>query len=201
MQKIYLVRHGETEWSLSGQHTGITDIPLTENGRRMAKLFEPFVAKENLSLVLTSPLQRARMTCELAGLSGQAEIDPNLMEWNYGEYEGLTTKQIHAKAPDWMIFRDGCPSGESPNQIANRVDQVIEKIHGTKGNVALFAHGHILRVFVARWLGFPVEAGCHFMLDTATLSVLSYYRDCSVIKRWMMRPRKNRRRVLWNRIC
>lgn len=184
MQKIYLVRHGETEWSLSGQHTGITDIPLTENGRRMATLFKPLFIKEKLALVLTSPLQRARVTCELAGLGKQAEVDSNLMEWNYGQYEGVTTEQIHVKWPDWMIFKEGCPGGESPNQVGDRVDQVIAKIRAVKGNVALFAHGHILRVLVARWLGFPVEAGCHFMLDTGTLSVLSYYRGFPAVERW-----------------
>jgi probable phosphoglycerate mutase len=183
-QKIYLVRHGETEWSLSGQHTGITDIPLTENGKNMALLFKPLVVKENLALVLTSPLERARMTCELAGLGGQAEVDPNLIEWNYGDYEGLTTEEIHAKSPDWMIFQDGCPGGESPKQVGDRVDQIIERIRRTEGHVALFAHGHILRVLVARWLGFPARAGCHFMLDTGTLSVLSYYRGFPAVKRW-----------------
>jgi len=184
LQQIYLVRHGETEWSLSGQHTGITDIPLTEKGRSVAKLFEPFAAKVSLALVLTSPLERARTTCELAGLGEQAEVDPDLMEWNYGEYEGLTTQQIHAKSPEWMLFRDGCPGGESPEQMTIRVDRLITRVRATEGNVALFAHGHILRVLAARWIGFPVMAGCHFMLDTATLSVLSYYRGIPAVKRW-----------------
>ena len=184
IQQIYLVRHGETEWSLSGQHTGITDIPLTENGRRVAKLFEPLFAKVSFALVLTSPLQRARTTCELAGLGEQAEIDRDLMEWNYGEYEGLTPKQIHAKSPEWMLFRDGCPGGESPEQVGARVDRVIARVRAVEGHVALFAHGHIFRVLAARWLGFPAAAGCHFMLDTATLSVLSYYRGIPAVKRW-----------------
>lgn len=184
LQHIYLVRHGETAWSLSGQHTGITDIPLTENGRRDAKLFEPLVAKMNFALVLTSPLERARMTCELAGLGEQAEVDRDLMEWNYGEYEGLTTKQIFAKSPEWMLFRDGCPGGESPEQVSIRVDRLIARIRGVKGNVALFAHGHILRVLAVRWIGFPVMSGCHFLLDTATLSVLSYYQDIPAVERW-----------------
>jgi probable phosphoglycerate mutase len=184
LQQIYLVRHGETEWSLSGQHTGITDIPLTANGRSVAKLFEPLAAKVSFALVLTSPLERARTTCELAGLGKRAEIDRNLMEWNYGEYEGLTTKQIHAKSPEWMLFRDGCPGGESPEQVSTRVDRLIARVHAVEGNVALFAHGHILRVLAARWIGLPVMAGCHFMLDTATLSVLSYYRGVPVVKRW-----------------
>lgn len=184
LHEIFLVRHGETEWSLSGQHTGITDIPLTANGRKVAKLFEPLAAKVSFSLVLTSPLERARTTCELVGLGGKAIIEPDLMEWNYGEYEGLTTKQIHAKSPEWMLFRDGCPGGESPEQVSARVDRVIAKICAAEGNVALFAHGHILRVLAARWIGFPVLAGSHFMLDPATLSVLSYYRGIPAVKRW-----------------
>lgn len=184
LQQIYLVRHGETEWSLSGQHTGITDIPLTANGRKVAKLLEPLFARVSVALVLTSPLKRARTTCELVGIDKQAEIDHDLMEWKYGEYEGLTTEQIHAKSPEWVLFRDGCPGGESPEQVCARVDRVIAKIHAADGHVALFAHGHILRVLAARWLGFPVMAGCHFMLDTATLSVLSYYRGFPAVKRW-----------------
>ena len=183
-QLVYLVRHGETAWSLSGQHTGITDIPLTANGRRVAKLFEPLCAKLTLTLVLTSPLERARTTCELAGLGARAEIDRNLMEWNYGEYEGLTPKQIRAKAPEWLLFRDGCPGGESPEQVGARVDRLVTRVRAAEGHVALFAHGHILRVLAARWLGLPASAGCHFMLDTATLSVLGYYRGIPAVKRW-----------------
>jgi probable phosphoglycerate mutase len=183
-QQAYLVRHGETEWSLSGQHTGITDIPLTANGRRLAKLFEPLFAKVSFALVLTSPLERARTTCELAGLGGRAEVDRNLMEWNYGEYEGLTPKQIREKSPEWMLFSDGCPGGESPEQVGARVDRVIAKVRAVEGHVALFAHGHILRALAARWLGFPAGAGCHFMLDTATLSVLSYYQGIPAVRRW-----------------
>lgn len=184
LQQIYLVRHGETEWSLSGQHTGITDIPLTENGRRAAKLFEPHFANQSFALVLTSPLERARTTCELAGLNEQAEVDRDLMEWNYGAYEGLTSKQIHTQSPDWTLFRDGCPGGESPEQVSARADRVLARVRGANGNVVLFAHGHILRVLAMRWLGLPVAAGCHFMLDTASLSVLSDYRDTPVMKQW-----------------
>jgi len=184
LQETYLVRHGETEWSLSGQHTGVTDIPLTEKGRSVAKLFEPFSNQVNFALVLTSPLERARMTCELAGLGGQAEVDNDLIEWNYGDYEGLSTKQIHAQSPDWMLFREGCPGGESPDQVCARVDRLIARVRTVEGNVVLFAHGHILRVLAARWLGFPVLAGSHFLLDTATLSVLSYYRSIPAVKRW-----------------
>ena len=184
IQQVYLIRHGETEWSLSGQHTGITDIPLTENGRNVAKQLEPILAKENFTMILTSPLERARKTCELAGLGAHAEIDRDLMEWNYGEYEGLTPKQIDAQAPGWMLFRDGCPGGETPEQAGARVDRVIARARAVEGHVALFAHGHIFRVFAARWLGLPAMAGCHFLLDTATLSILSYYRNLPAIRRW-----------------
>lgn len=184
IQQVYLVRHGETEWSLSGQHTGITDIPLTANGQRMAKLFKPLFAKKSFALVLTSPLNRARMTCELAGLGGQAQIDNNLMEWNYGEYEGLTTQQIYAKSPEWMLFNDGCPGGEKPEQVGARADQVIARIREVDGDVVLFSHGHILRVLAARWIGLPAGSGSHFMLDTATLCILSYYQDLPAMQQW-----------------
>ena len=184
IQQVYLARHGETEWSLSGQHTGITDIPLTENGRNLAKRLAPVLATERFALVLTSPLERARKTCELAGLGAHAAIDRDLMEWNYGEYEGLTPKQIDAQAPGWMLFRDGCPGGESPEQVGARADRVIARVRAAAGHVALFAHGHIFRVFAARWVGLPAMAGCHFLLDTATLSILSYYRNLPAIRRW-----------------
>ncbi|HEY2919775.1 MAG TPA: histidine phosphatase family protein, partial [Candidatus Binatia bacterium] len=154
-QLVCLIRHGETEWSLNGQHTGVTDIPLTENGRKVAKLLAPVLARESFALVLTSPLERARTTCELAGLGDRAEIDRDLIEWDYGEYEGLTPKQIHARAPGWMLFKDGCPGGEIPEQVGARVDRVITKVRALEGHVALFAHGHIFRVFAARWLGLP----------------------------------------------
>ena len=183
-QQVYLIRHGETEWSLSGQHTGTTDIPLTENGRRVAKLLEPVLARENFALILTSPLERARETCELAGLGERAEIDRDLMEWDYGEYEGLTPKQIHAKAPGWMLFSGGSPGGETPEQVGIRVDRLIARVRAVEGHVALFAHGHIFRVFAARWLALPAAAGRHFLLDTATLSILSYYRGIPAVKRW-----------------
>jgi probable phosphoglycerate mutase len=184
IQQVYLARHGETEWSLSGQHTGTTDIPLTENGRNLARRLAPVLAREKFALVLTSPLERARKTCELAGLGENAEIDRNLMEWNYGEYEGLTPKQIDTRAPGWMIFRDGCPGGERTEEAGARVDRVIERVRAAGGNVALFAHGHIFRVLAARWLGLPPAAGCHFVLDTATLSILSYYRSIPAVKCW-----------------
>ena len=183
-QQVYLIRHGETEWSLSGQHTGITDIPLTENGRRIAKLLAPALAKETFALVLTSPLERARRTCELAGLGERAEIDRDLMEWDYGKYEGLTPKEIHARAPGWMLFSDGCPGGETPEQVSARIDRVIARSSAAQGHVALFAHGHVFRVFAARWLGLPAAAGGHFLLDTATLNILSYYHGMPALKRW-----------------
>jgi probable phosphoglycerate mutase len=183
-QKVYVVRHGETEWSLSGQHTGVTDIPLTENGRAVARRLQPILAKVSFSLVLTSPLGRARETCELVGLGGRATIEPDLMEWNYGEYEGLTPRQIHARRPGWLVFRDGCPGGETPDQVATRADRVIARVRAEPGDVALFAHGHIFRVLVSRWIGLPPAAGQHFLLDTATLNILGYYRDSPAVKVW-----------------
>ena len=183
-QQIYVIRHGETEWSLSGQHTGVTDIPLTENGRNLAKLLHPVLSKESFALVLTSPLQRAKETCRLSGLGDQAELDANLMEWNYGDYEGLTSEQIHEKTPEWLIFTDGAPGGETPEQVGERADRVIRRARAVKGNVALFAHGHILRVLVARWINLPATAGRKFLLDTGTLNILSYYRGFPAVKTW-----------------
>jgi broad specificity phosphatase PhoE len=184
LRRAFLIRHGETEWSLTGQHTGTTDIPLTENGRNLARQLGPVLKSTMFSLVLTSPLRRARETCELAGLGAQAEVDATLVEWNYGEYEGLTSNEIRAKAPGWMLFSDGCPGGESPPQVAARVDQLIARIRTVEGDVALFAHGHVFRVFAARWLGLPPAAGSHFLLDTATVSVLSHYQGIPAVKRW-----------------
>jgi broad specificity phosphatase PhoE len=183
-QEIYLIRHGETQWSLDGRHTGVTDIPLTENGRQVARQWQPFAAAKTFDLVLTSPLQRARETCELAGLGKSAAIHRDLCEWNYGAYEGLTPRQIRAQQPTWMIFTDGCPAGESPQQVGARVDRVIETVHAAKGDAVLFAHGHVLRVLAARWLGLPAGGGSHFLLDTATLCVLSSYHGVPAIKRW-----------------
>ena len=184
VQEVFLVRHGETEWSLNGRHTGSSDIPLTENGRQVAQRWRPFAATRTFDLVLTSPLQRARETCELAGLGERAETDPDLTEWNYGAYEGLTPQEIRDRQPAWMIFRDGSPGGESPEQVGARVDRVIARIRARAGNVALFAHGHVLRVLGARWLGLPASAGSHFLLDTATVSVLSSYHGVPAVKRW-----------------
>lgn len=181
---VFAIRHGETAWSLSGRHTGTTDIPLTDNGRRLAEPLCPVLAKEAFARVFVSPMQRARETCELAGLGNAAVIDPDLVEWNYGEYEGLTPEQIHEKAPGWLIFRDGCPGGETPEQVGARVDRVIARIRAVAGDVALFAHGHVLRVLVARWIGLPAGAGEHFLLDTGTLSVLGYYRELPAVRVW-----------------
>jgi broad specificity phosphatase PhoE len=183
-QQVFLVRHGETEWSLSGQHTGTTDIPLTEHGRQVARLLQPILAKESFALALTSPLQRARETSRLAGFGPVALVDPDLVEWNYGRYEGLTPSQIAATAPGWLIFRDGCPGGEQPEDIGARVDRVIARVRAIKGDVVLFAHGHVFRVFAARWLGLPPAAGQHFLLDTATMNILTYYHGIAAIKQW-----------------
>ncbi|HEX6506883.1 MAG TPA: histidine phosphatase family protein [Chloroflexota bacterium] len=181
---VFAIRHGETAWSLSGQHTGTTDIPLTDNGRRLAERMRPVLAKHTFALVLCSPMQRARETCELAGLGNKAVIDHDLAEWNYGEYEGLTPSQIHESAPDWLIFRDGCRGGESPAQVGARADRVIARARAVDGNVALFAHGHVLRALGARWIGLPAGSGQHFLLDTGTLCVLGYYRDIPAVKVW-----------------
>jgi len=182
--EVFLIRHGETEWSLSGQHTGSTDIPLTDHGEAVARLLAPVLADRDFSLVLCSPLQRARRTCELAGLAGQASIDPDLAEWNYGSYEGLTSSEIHGQNPGWLVFRDGCPDGESPAEVGERVDRVIRRVRENGGRVALFAHGHVFRVLVARWIELSPSHGAHFLLDTSTLTILSYYRGIPAVKCW-----------------
>jgi broad specificity phosphatase PhoE len=182
--KLFAVRHGETAWSRSGQHTGTTDIPLTDNGRRLAERIRPVLTKETFRLVLVSPLRRAQETCAIAGLGDQAIVEPELAEWNYGEYEGLTRKQIHERDPGWVLFRDGTPGGETPEQVGTRADQVIDRARSTDGNVALFAHGHVLRVLGARWIGLPARCGQHFLLDTGALCVLSYYRDVPAVEIW-----------------
>jgi probable phosphoglycerate mutase len=169
---VFAIRHGETAWSLSGQHTGTTDIPLTDNGRRLAERMRPVLTKEKFALVSCDPIQRARETCELAGLGAVAVIDPDLAEWNYGKYEGITAQQIHETGPGWLLFRDGCPGGESPEQVGARADRVIARARAAAGDVALFAHGHVLRVLAARWIGLPATSGQHFLLDTGTLCVL-----------------------------
>jgi probable phosphoglycerate mutase len=181
---VFAVRHGETEWSLNGRHTGTTDIPLTDNGRRLAKLLRSALDGRTFALVLVSPLQRARETCELAGVAARAFIEPDLLEWNYGQYEGLRPKDIHDQAPGWLIFRDGCPGGETPEQVGARADRVIARARAVEGDIALFSHVHLLRVLVARWLGLPAGAGQHFLLDTGTVSVLDQYRGIPALKTW-----------------
>jgi len=182
--EVFLIRHGETEWSLSGQHTGVTDLPLTDGGRRAARLLAPLLARTTFAMVLASPLQRARETCRLAGLADRMQVEPDLVEWNYGEYEGLTSEQIDRVAPGWLIFADGCPGGETPDQVGARVDRVIARVRAAEGRVVLFGHGHCLRVLAARWLGLPPTHGRHFLLDTATLNVLGYYRGVAALKHW-----------------
>ena len=176
---IYLARHGETAWSVTGQHTGLTDLPLSERGERNAARLGERLAGSVFAKVLTSPLQRATRTCELAGFGAVAQVDRDLVEWNYGDYEGLRTAEIHAKRPDWQLFRDGCPHGESPEQVGARADRVVNRVRAIKGNVLIFSSGHFLRVFAARWLGLEPAAGKFFMLNTASLSALSYEHDLS----------------------
>lgn len=183
-RRIYLLRHGETEWSRLGKHTSVTDISLTKNGRAAAQRLRSVLANEPFGLVLTSPMRRARDTCELAGLGEAAIVEPDLMEWNYGDYEGLTTSEIRSKRPDWSLFRDGCPGGESPEQVASRAERIISKMQETERHVALFAHGHIFRVLAARWINLPASHGERFLLDTATLSVLGYYYQTPAVKIW-----------------
>lgn len=181
---VFAIRHGETAWSLSGQHTGTTDIPLTENGRRLARCLRPVLARTAFEVVLCSPKRRARETCELAGFGNRVVVDPDLAEWNYGQYEGLTPAQIHRLAPSWLLFRDGCPGGERPEEVGARVDRVIARSRAAGSNVVLFAHGHVLRVLAARWIGLPAVAGQHFLLGTGTLCVLGYYGDIPAVSVW-----------------
>ena len=182
--EIVLARHGETEWSRDGRHTGTTDIPLTEEGRRQALLLRDALSEWSFELVLSSPLQRALDTRRLAGLGDAAEITEDLREWDYGDYEGVTTAEIRASRPDWNLWRDGCPGGEDAAAVGARADRVLARLDGLEGAVALFAHGHVLRVLAARWLGLGPEAGALLALGTATLSVLGYERETRVIRRW-----------------
>ncbi|HSY19488.1 MAG TPA: histidine phosphatase family protein [Candidatus Acidoferrales bacterium] len=183
---VYLARHGETAWSLSGQHTGLTDLPLTERGQLNARQLAKRLAGLKFTKVFTSPLQRARKTCELAGFGDMAETDRNLVEWNYGEYEGLRSAEIYARRPGWLLFRDGCPGGESPAQTAARADQVIQRVRAVTGDVLIFSSGHLLRMFTARWLGLDPAAGQNFLMGTASLSILSYEHELSrpVVSLW-----------------
>jgi probable phosphoglycerate mutase len=186
--EIWLIRHGETEWSLSGQHTGRTDLPLTAAGERQAAAIGRYLAGRPFALVLTSPLQRAHETCKLAGYGGVAQIEPDLCEWDYGAYEGRTSVQIQESVPGWTIWTSPVPQGETIQQVAVRTSRVIERAVKAGGHVALFAHGHLLRILTACWLGLPADAGRFFALGTASVSVLGYERETRVIARWNVLP-------------
>jgi probable phosphoglycerate mutase len=183
---IYLARHGETAWSLSGQHTSVTDLPLTAHGEQNARSLADRLRGLSFARVFTSPLQRARRTCELAGFGEAAEIDPDLVEWNYGEYEGVRTADILALRPGWQLFSDGCPGGESPEIIGARADRVVSRLREISGNTLLFSSGHFLRALTARWLTLEPGAGRYFVLSTASLSALGYEHDATepVIRLW-----------------
>lgn len=185
---IYIARHGETAWTITGQHTGLTDLPLTPQGESNARALAQRFARLAFSKVYTSPLQRARRTCELAGFGSVAEIDSELVEWDYGAYEGRCSVDIHAERPDWQLFRDGCPGGETPAQIKHRADNVIGRLRTIKdGNVLIFSSGHFIRVLAARWIGLePTQHSMSFILSTASVSAFGYERDFSrsVIQLW-----------------
>jgi probable phosphoglycerate mutase len=184
---VYLARHGETAWTISRQHTGLTDLPLTERGERTARRLGERLKGLTFSKVWTSPLQRAARTCELAGFGAAAEADRDLVEWDYGQYEGRRTDEIRAERPDWELFRDGCPGGESPKQVSERADRVVRRVRAVTGDVLLFTSGHFMRVLATRWLGLEPTVNCKFfMLSTASLSALGYEHDLSrpVIRLW-----------------
>ncbi len=183
---IYMARHGETAWSLTGQHTGLTDLPLTERGEQNASALGERLMGLNFGKVFTSPLQRAARTCELAGFGAVAEVDRDLLEWNYGQYEGRRTAEIHAERPEWQLFRDGCPGGESPDQVGARADSVLRRVRAVGADVLLFSSGHFLRVLAARWLELEPAAGRYLLLSTASLSALGYEHDLSepVLRLW-----------------
>jgi len=190
----YLARHGETVWTISRQHTGATDLPLTAQGEREALRLGKRLEGLAFAAVLTSPLQRAVRTCELAGFGSMAKVEPDLMEWNYGAYEGRTSAEIHAERPGWQLFRDGSPGGESPEQIGARADRVVRRVRAIEGNSLLFSSAHFLRVFAARWLGLEPGAGRYFLLGTASLSVVGYEHDRSepAIRLWDEMPQGKR---------
>ena len=184
---VYLARHGETAWTLSGQHTGLTDLPLTERGERTARRLGERLKGLTFSTVLTSPLQRATRTCELAGFKSVAEVDKDLVEWDYGKYEGRRTAEIRAERPDWELFRDGCPGGESPRQVSVRAERIVQRVRAISGDVLIFTSGHFMRVLATRWLGLePTVNSKFFMLSTASLSALGYEHTLSrpVIRLW-----------------
>jgi len=176
---LYLARHGETAWSITGQHTGLTDLPLTERGEQNAQRLGKRLAGIAFAKVFTSPLKRAARTCELAGFGARASADPNLVEWNYGDYEGRRTSEIHLSNPTWELFRDGCPNGESPGGVGARADEVARCLRAINGDVLIFSSGHFLRVLAARWLGIEPAAGRFLSLNTASLSALGYEHNLS----------------------
>jgi len=184
MSEIVVVRHGETEWSAAGRHTSHTDLPLTDAGRERARRLREELAGRAFALVLCSPLLRARETCELAGFGEVAVICDDLHEWDYGEYEGLTTPQIRESNPRWNLWRDGCPGGEFPWQVKERADRALSALREADGDAAAFAHGHILRVLTARWLGMEVDAGARFALAAGGVGVFGYERETEVLARW-----------------
>jgi probable phosphoglycerate mutase len=184
LARLVLVRHGETEWSLSGQHTSRTDLPLTDRGRERAAALPEALGSYAFALVLCSPLRRARETCAIAGFEDRAVIDDDLHEWDYGEYEGLTTPEIREKDPEWVLWRDGCPGGETPAAVGARADRVLARVAAASGDALAFAHGHILRVVAARWVGMEVAAGARFALSAGAVSVLGHERETEVIEGW-----------------
>ena len=181
---LYLCRHGETEWTLSGQHTSITDLPLTENGKRQAEQLRSRLQNCHFDAVFVSPLRRARMTCNIAGFANVAEVNEDLIEWKYGDYEGITTQEIRHSVPSWTIFTHGAPNGESVADIEERCDRVIEMVNMIEGDVALFSSGHFSRALAVRWLGWPIKFGRQFILSTATISILAYERSVPAVKAW-----------------
>jgi len=185
--EVVLVRHAETEWSLSGRHTGRTDVPLTESGRERAIALGLELGKRRFELVLTSPLERAVETCRLAGFGERAAPRDELMEWDYGAYVGRKTIEIREELPGWSLWRDGAPGGETADDVAARVDRVLAEIGSVAGDALVFSHGHLLRVFTARWLGLEPSAGRLFALDPGSLSVLGYERETSVVRLWNSR--------------
>jgi broad specificity phosphatase PhoE len=186
--EVVLVRHGQTEWSRDGRHTGTTDLPLTDQGRREAEAAGRGLAGRTFALVLSSPLSRALETCRLAGLGEAVQVREDLREWDYGDYEGLTSVQIRETRPDWYLFRDGCPNGETVERVGERVDRVITEVRDVDGDAAVFGHGHCLRVLAARWLGFAPEDGGRLALSTATVGVLGYEHERPALWLWNERP-------------
>jgi broad specificity phosphatase PhoE len=187
--RLFVVRHGETAWSASGQHTGRTDVPLEEIGRDQARSLAAALADESFALVLTSPLLRAFETAQLAGFGDRLEPTDDLMEWDYGDYEGLTSTQIREQRPGWTLFADGVPGGERASEVGQRVDRVIARARATEGDTLCFAHGHVLRVLAARWVGLPPAAGRLWVLGPGSLGVLGWEREIPVVSRWNEPPR------------